>query len=1426
MWRKALIIITLAVIITTGFGLVWIKGQSFMTETAGILSTEITKALHTDIKVDAIKIKSLNQISAEGIAIYTKDGEVLATAKSADFAFSPLAVIRGKSVVEMIDKVIVNDSIINLIEQKDGRWNYMDVLSDEEGTSNDFKGKVELKNAIVNLSAEGKEATLEEVNGTVDFVSQPSIALNISLKHKDGSLTASGTLGGEHQALSVKAENFNLENYVEFLPENMAAKVLKGNLKKIDVTVLKVNGDYEFNGETIVTGGSLDVQGTIIDQIDGLILFNEKEIRVFSRGKIAEQPIVLRGTTNLDVVEPILNLQVSSKGFDVNKVLNSFPMKGQIAFKANITGKMSDPIISGEFNIAKGTLYDYDIYNVKTNLKFFNNILFVDHFTAELLGGSIDVHGQVNTLTEEYNLQAKADNVSLAGLGNYIPQISGNAKADVSIAGKGLDLNHMTTVYGNAGIANGAYRGVAFTNIDTSFYKQGENITVDYLTIVLPQGKITADGSVNGNQLGINFYGSAVGLEQLTSIEPNLILSGLADFSGQVTGTASQPRIKSNFSAINGSAFYQPFKVAQGSISADENQLNIEKFELLDGMSKHEINGTVALTGEQSLNIKVSSRQARAENIVKLLLPGENITGNVDNDVVLTGTMSNINADGQISFNEGSFRGVLLTKAQGKYQRKNGQTEIKDFFVSSPSLNVKLDGVLTANEDLDFNIVADDINVQKLRLQLPYPVSGQAKFIGKLQGNINAPNFNGQLTANSVVFNGQKLENIDGELNFINNVIDLTSFSFNQGESSFNLSANANIKTKQVQGNLDVKNGQLAPILKILNVDQNWIDGTLNGNIHLEGTADSPKVRLLGNLKEGSLKKYKLDNVDLDVSLDDKVVTITRFNAVQGNGRLVAQGKMDLAGALDVEIAGQNIEAALLTNLADLDVDTKGILNFGSQITGTIDNPKANVSIDIQGGGVSTATFDSLYGMFALQDGIVNVQQILLNKGQYKASAYGVVPLAAILKGQREHADIKNQMDLKVSLDQADLSILPLLTKQVDWAIGPTKGSITISGTLDKPLLNGAVTVTNGAVKFKQLAKPVQKMALDIEFLNDKMDLKTFEGVMGNGSYKISGTSRITGQGFADYNFALNLDKLDVVNKYYTGPLEGMFTLTDDRGVPKIAGNLNFENCTVDVPMIPTGETTIPHIRLDVDVNVGKKVRLYNSFLYDIWLEGHANFTGSTLHPKTSGEIHSTRGTISYLKTPFKVREGTAYFNQVGSLLPSVHVDADTRLSRTKVYLNVDGPVEMMKFRLTSDPAMNEQEILSLLTLRSRYNSKDNSNSGIGQDELTSMLNIGLQMSFLSEFENIVRKAIGVDEFSVVRDTLSSTDSSSLNREVYNVEIGKYINDKTLLKYTAGVDYQSYKFGVRYDFNNRLSLTSDIDKNHDATIGIEARIKF
>lgn len=1431
MWRKAFIISIVVILGIGAAGFWYVKSRSFMATAAAVLSAEASKALDAEVKVGSLSVSSLTSVTAGDITVYDKSGEVFAAAESVDVGFSPIGMVTGASPLQAIRRVTVKNPVVSLTKRPSGEWNYQDLLSKDQSASNVFSGDVKVVNGFAAVTIDGKQITLEDIGGSFDFASHPAIAFQASFAHRGGTAEVSGNWGGAHKAVSIRAKHFNVEDYLEYVPDDMAFKLKKGELQSLDITLLDERGDYKVNGEALVLGVNVEIEGTDLEGIDGLVLFNEKELRIFSRGKVKEQPVVLRGTVGMDITDPVLNLQVDSKGFDAGKVLRDFPLHGQIAFRANIGGKFTKPIIEGAFDIKSAELCGYTLRDARAKLKFADDVLVIDEAVSAVAGGEVHARGRIDAKTQAYQLQIQTARLDAGQIPAMIDGLRGAIDGDVEVSGQGLEMKD-ALFYGKASIKNGAYQGVAFEAADAGFYKNGDQTVVDYFTVRLPRGEISGEGTVTDQQIQLKFYGSAIDLSQASSVQPSLMLSGLADVSGQVEGTLDHPVLRADVSAEDGAAFHQPFERLEGRVAATPDRVRVDRFVMTNGQAKHQLSGTVGLTGSRPVDLKLVSTKARAEDIIQLILPGEALTGNVDNAMVIRGTLDDIEAEGKIDFSEGSFRGVLLTEASGRYQLKHGQTTLQDFLVKAPNLNVRLSGALAANQDMNFDIVAENIDVGKVRLHLPYPASGSAKFVGKLRGNVDAPIFNGVLTADALTFNGQVLKNLDGRVALMDDVLDLTSFAFEQGDGKFSLSAGVDLKTEEIYGNLSVDKGELGAIMAMVNLESAWIGGKLDGSVDLGGTVEKPKVRLSGYMDEGHVKEYPLRHIALNVALDGELVTIHEFRAEQGSGVLVAEGKMDLAGPLDVEIAGQDIDAGLITSLADAKMDTKGILNFGAQIGGTAQDPRANLSVDIQGGGVGTATFDSLYGLFTLEQGIVHVNQLLLQKGEYKASAYGIIPVAAMTKQEKEYAELKDQMDLKISLDQADLSILPFLTKEIAWASGPTKGGVTITGTLARPLVNGEIGVHGGAVKFGALGKPIENMALELQFSGDLLELKTFEGVMGNGSYQMTGAGRITGSGLEDYRFALRLNQLEIANEYYNGPLQGELALSavtiKNQTVPELSGQLDFANCTIDIPAVPDNEEEMPWVKLNLDVTVGEKVRLYNSFLYDIWLEGHAKFAGSTRRPQTSGEISATRGTISYLKTPFKIREASAYFNQVNSFMPSLTLEADTRLDRTKVYIKVTGPADEMKIDLTSDPEMNQAEILSLLTLRSSYRDKGGDHdSSIGRDELVGLLNIGLQMSFLNEVESAVRSALGVDEFKVVRDTLALTGANgSSDREVYNVEIGKYVNDKLMLRYTTGIDHSSYKFGARYDFSSKISLTTDIDQDSDAIVGLEARFKF
>ena len=149
-----------------------------------------------------------------------------------------------------------------------------------------------------------------------------------------------------------------------------------------------------------------------------------------------------------------------------------------------------------------------------------------------------------------------------------------------------------------------------------------------------------------------------------------------------------------------------------------------------------------------------------------------------------------------------------------------------------------------------------------------------------------------------------------------------------------------------------------------------------------------------------------------------------------------------------------------------------------------------------------------------------------------------------------------------------------------------------------------------------------------------------------------------------------------------------------------------------------------------------------------------------------------------------------------------------------------------MDFRLGSSPEMSEEEIIRMLTLRSSYR------AGEGGVNTADLLSIGLQMSVLSEVEDTVKNLLHLDVLrlsygSGALFTSKEEAAARKNDDEYNVEFGKYINDRVLLRYVQGLGSASDKrrYGIQYDFSDRFGISYDREgKNH--IFGVEARIRF
>ena len=780
----------------------------------------------------------------------------------------------------------------------------------------------------------------------------------------------------------------------------------------------------------------------------------------------------------------------------------------------------------------------------------------------------------------------------------------------------------------------------------------------------------------------------------------------------------------------------------------------------------------------------------------------------------------------------------------GDYFVDGNQIRLQDFHINSPMVDMDLNGTIdSVTTDMNFTVEVYDINVERFQGKLPenYPAHGHGKFTGIIGGNLDHPIFDGKLNAESLNFNGVDISNVEGHINLNGNDIFLDNFSFNQGEGSYNVYGKVNYVTNSMSGRSEVKNADIPNLLALANLKNEIVTGTLNSSMQFGGTMQNPSLQLIGTIPQGTIAGCDIHDINLNVNMLNNTVYINTLEGFQGEtGTINASGSAQLNGTIDIKFSAANLALEMFTKAAGLDAEVVGMANIDAVVGGTTDNPTAQAEI-LANGGIRGSTFDLMRGVFNLKDGIIDVQELMAQSAVgdkvYQVSAKGLVPLVSLTTDKNKILSSNEQINLDISLDNADLSLLPHLSEDyIAWAIGPMAGNLKVTGTASNPLINGSIELHDGTTKIKGMKSLIEHMNMNLVFSGDKMTVEDFSGNIGKGKYNLTGGLRIQELDLADYNFALNADNLEIKSSFFEGPLNAEFALSREElrtkdgelrdVLPKISGQIDFDKCTISIPTIPESEGELPPILLDVAVNLGDKVHFYSPYLFDIYMTGNAKFEGSTTHPRPSGIITAKRGgTVNYLKTVFNVREGELQFNQMETFFPTIRFFADTKITKTKVFLSVDGSLNDRSIKLTSAPEMSETEIMQLLTLRDAYQK-----GGDNDIETGDLLMLGLQMSFLSEIESAVRKTIGFDQFSISRGSGSAFDNRNEMRdrheEEYNVTMGKYITDNTMIKYTRGIGGDNInRYGLQYDFNDNISATAERE-GHASIFGFEARWKF
>jgi translocation and assembly module TamB len=206
---------------------------------------------------------------------------------------------------------------------------------------------------------------------------------------------------------------------------------------------------------------------------------------------------------------------------------------------------------------------------------------------------------------------------------------------------------------------------------------------------------------------------------------------------------------------------------------------------------------------------------------------------------------------------------------------------------------------------------------------------------------------------------------------------------------------------------------------------------------------------------------------------------------------------------------------------------------------------------------------------------------------------------------------------------------------------------------------------------------------------------------------------------------------------------------------------------------------------------------------------------GTMGQPALLGRIETINGIVYFRNNEFSLLKGVVDFANPNEISPYFDILAESRIKNYTVRLSLDGHIDQFNFALSASPALEESDILSLLTVGDVGKNLKGLEGGIGAAEATSFLTGKMQ----DVAEDRLKTITGVDRLQI--DPSVSRTAGTVSPRVTLSK--KLIGEHLYATYSASADV---KEGQIIKLEYLLSKNSSLVGVRDAQGGIGADIKF
>jgi hypothetical protein len=210
-------------------------------------------------------------------------------------------------------------------------------------------------------------------------------------------------------------------------------------------------------------------------------------------------------------------------------------------------------------------------------------------------------------------------------------------------------------------------------------------------------------------------------------------------------------------------------------------------------------------------------------------------------------------------------------------------------------------------------------------------------------------------------------------------------------------------------------------------------------------------------------------------------------------------------------------------------------------------------------------------------------------------------------------------------------------------------------------------------------------------------------------------------------------------------------------------------------PPDSTVAAPIESLDLGIDVSIPGSLILRGRGL-DLNLSGELSLVLVNGHPRVEGELQATSGSLAFLGTRFEVDSGRAVFYGGETIDPTLDLVLSRQKDDVRAIVHITGRSSAPRLRLSSEPPMEEADILSQVLFGRGSSDLDGAETGFLQTQTAA----ALRMFAMPEVERELGARLGLD---VVQLDAQGPESDELS-----LTVGKYLSSRALLQVDQGLE--------------------------------------